>query len=359
MSINFHTSTQRGGRARGKELGTALRPQIAATFADYCWLFSAAGIDDALVREVAEASHEALARWSPDLALEVEGIAAGAELPLWQVAAINARTEIVVRGRIAGLKECTSAVWIAPTGRAQALQTWDWIPTVHDFTVRRHVAPGGLGVATFAENGGLAKVGVNSAHVGLLLTLLLHTSDGSRSQGVPIHAVARRVLDEARSLDEAVDIVSSAPVTASGAITLLQQDMGMTRGRVVELAPEGVAVLEPEDGFLLHTNHFLDPALAAGDRLIPIGDDSLPRLARLREIRDVLRTPDRTVAATGLTSHWADGAPICAHPRPDADETDRWETKMTFSLDLETPSLWFHEGGPCGVTEAGWTAVAA
>jgi len=359
MSINFHDATEPDSFGRGRGLGTALRRQIAGTYDDYRWLFSAAGIDDGVVREVAETSHEALRDWAPDLAHEVEGIAAGADLPLWKVAAINARTEIVVRGRIAGLKECTAAAWLPPAGEARALQTWDWIPTVHDFTVRRHVSAAGLPVALFAENGSLAKVGVNGAHVGLLFTLLLHTSDGSRDRGVPIHAVARRILDEARSLEEAIDIVRSAPVTASGALTLLEHRDGSTRGRVVEIAPSGSAVLEPDEGFLLHTNHFLDPGLAAGDRLVPLGDDTLPRLDRLREIRDVLRRPDRTGAASGLTSHWADGAPICAHPRPDADETDRWETKMTFSLELESPTLWFHEGGPCTVTDAGWIAVSA
>jgi isopenicillin-N N-acyltransferase-like protein len=125
------------------------------------------------------------------------------------------------------------------------------------------------------------------------------------------------------------------------------------------MSPVGVAVMEPADGYLLHTNHFLDPDLAAGDRLVPIGDDTVPRMVRLQELRDALRAADPTTIARGLVSHWADGAPICAHPRPDADETDRWETKMMFSLDLARSALWLHEGGPCRVTDAGWKVVAA
>ena len=359
MSVNFHLSGEREAFARGRELGSRLRPQIASTYADYLWLFSAAGLDLATVREVAESCQVALESWSPVLAREVTGIAAGAGLETWQVAALNARTEIVVRGKVAGLKECSSAVWLPPVGPGHTFQTWDWIPAVDNFTVRRHTSEAGLQVVVFAENGVLAKLGVNSAGLGLLLTLLFHTSDGTRPYGVPVHAVARQVLDTAQSVDEAVDIARSASLTASVAMTLVQHDGRGSTGVTLEMSPAGVAELQPEAGYLLHTNHFLDPDLALGDRLALIGDDTLPRLARLQELREALLSADRTAMARGLVSHWVDGAPICAHPRPDADETDRWETKMMFSLDLAQPALWLHEGGPCQVSDRGWKVVAA
>ena len=343
---------------RGHDLGRSLAAPIRTTLADYRWLFDAAGLCDDVVRTVAEASQKELAGWAPDLAREVEGIAAGSGLEPWEAGALTARTEIVVRGRIAGLSECTTACWLPASGPARAVQTWDWIPRITEFTVRRHVSQSGLTVVAFAENGVLAKLGVNSARVGVLFTLLCHASDGSRD-GVPVHAVVRRVLDTARTVDDAVEVVRSAPLAASAAMTVLHHDGDRTTGVVVEMSPDGVAVREPEHGFLLHTNHFLDPALAAGDRLVPIGDDTVPRMAWLREHRDVLRGRDRTGVVRNLVSHWADGAPICAHPRAEAEETNRWETKVTFALDLETPALALHPGGPCAVTEPGWQEVAA
>jgi isopenicillin-N N-acyltransferase like protein len=358
MSINLHVSSERDPFARGRELGGAWRREIQRTLADYTWLFTAAGLSPATVRTVAEGCQVELTAWAPDLALEIEGVAAGAGLEPWQAAALNARTEIVVRGAIAALKECTTAAWLPPVGPPHSLQTWDWIPSVHNFTVRRHQSPDGLGVVTFAENGVLAKVGVNSARVGLLLTLLCHTSDGA-SAGVPVHAVARRILDAATSVAHAVDIATSARLGASAAMTIVQYDGERAAGVVLELSPDGAATREPVDGFLLHTNHFLDSDLARGDRLAAIGDDTLPRMDRLEELRAALQAESRTAIAAGLVSHWADGAPICAHPKSDAAETNRWETKMMFSLDLETPALVFHEGGPCGVTDNGWRAVAA
>jgi isopenicillin-N N-acyltransferase-like protein len=358
MSVNLHTTSEPDPLVRGRELGHRWRREIQQTLADYTWLFTAAGLSAVEVRRVAEGCQAELAAWAPDLALEIEGIATGAALEPWQAAALNARTEIVVRGAIAGLKECTTAVWLPPAGPPHSLQTWDWIPSVNNVTVRRHRSSERLWVVTMAENGVLAKVGVNSSRLGLLLTLLCHTSDGA-GPGVPVHAVARRVLDEATSIADAVAIARSARLTASAAMTIVQYDGERTTGVVLELSPDGVATREPVDGFLLHTNHFLDPSLAQGDRLAAIGDDTLPRLARLEELRDALRAEGRTAIAAGLVSHWADGAPICAHPRPDAPETNRWETKMMLSLDLVAPALGLHEGGPCGVTESGWQDVAA
>jgi len=357
-TINEWDSAASDPFARGRDLGRALAAPIRSTLEDYQWLFRAAGLATGTVRTVAESCHEELRRWAPDLALEVDGVAAGSGLESWEAAALNARTEIVVGGRFAGMSECTSAAWLPPSGPAHAVQTWDWIPRVDDFTVRRHTSPSGLGVVAFAENGVLAKLGINSAGLGVLFTLLCHASDGGRA-GVPVHAVARRVLDAARTVAEAVEIVASAPLTSSAAMTVVAYDGERSHGVVIEMSPAGIAVRVPEDGYLLHTNHFLDPQLVSGDRLLPIGDDTLPRMTWLTEHRDVLQQEDRTTLAQGLVSHWADGAPICAHPRADAAETNRWETKMTFSLDLDARALALHPGGPCAVTADGWREVAA
>lgn len=357
MSLNLNVSAERDPLARGTEIGTRWRAAIHGTARDYDWLFDAAGLDGRTVRTVAEQGYELLRDWAPDLADELAGVARGAGLELWRVAALNCRTEILVRGRIAGLKECTAAAWLPSGGPPHALQTWDWIPSLSNFSVLRHTSPAGLTVATFAENGVLGKAGVNSAGLGLLFTLLCHTSDGSRA-GVPIHAVARRVLDTARTVADAVRIVRSAPLTASASFTVLTWDGERADGVVIEASPTGVAVLPPEDGYLLHTNHFLDPAFAPGDRLAAIGDDTLPRMDVLRARKKVLTGADRTGWAEGLVCHWEDGAPVCAHPRPGAPVTDRWETKMLIGFDLDRHVLVLHQGGPCAVTEHGWLEVA-
>lgn len=358
MSLNVSHCTDRDPVSRGRDIGSRHRRQIRRTSMDYGLLFDAAGLDRSTVRRVAEGCFERLGAWAPDLSAELAGVATGAGLQLWEVAALNSRTEILVRGSIAGLKECSTATWLPYELPPHVLQTWDWVPWLDDFSVLHHVSPDGNAVATFAENGVLAKVGVNDAGLGLLLTLMCHTSDGA-ADGVPVHAVARRILDSARSVAEAVDIARSAKVSASASFTVVSWDGIRSEAATIELSPVGVAVLAPEDGFLLHTNHFLDATLAGGDRLAAIEDDTLPRLAELRRRTAALTTGTRTDWARGLVSHWEDGAPLCAHARPDAAPTNRWETKMTIGLDLERSSLWLHNGGPCGVREAGWVEFRA
>ncbi|WP_427885502.1 C45 family autoproteolytic acyltransferase/hydrolase [Kribbella sp. GL6] len=356
MSLNIQVSTATDPVERGQEIGRRWRDRIAGTVEDYDWLFRAAGLSESSVRRIADECLEALHGWDPALAAEARGIAAGAGLPVWRVGALNARTEILVRGAIAGLKECTTAALVVPGRPPRVLQTWDWIPQASNFTVLRHTSPAGLGVVTFAENGVVGKIGVNTAGLGVLFTLLCHRSDGSTT-GVPVHAVVRRVLDNATTVAQAVAIARSAPVTASAALTVVTRN---GEAATVELSPAGSAELRPtNDGYLLHTNHFLDPELTTGDRLVAVGDDTLPRMTALVGLRSALTGADRTAWARGLVSHWEDGAPICAHPRADADVTNRWETKMMLTFDLIRPSLIVQEGKPCEATADRWLEFVA
>ncbi|GAA3615093.1 hypothetical protein GCM10022419_120400 [Nonomuraea rosea] len=151
MSINFHHSDERDPMTRGRIIGERWREAIHGTAKDYDWLFEAAELDRHTVRTIAEQGCELLHGWAPELAGELAGVARGAGLELWRVAALNCRTEILVRGRIAGLKECTAAAWLPPGEPPRALQTWDRIPSISNFTVLRHTSPEELTVTWDGE----------------------------------------------------------------------------------------------------------------------------------------------------------------------------------------------------------------
>jgi isopenicillin-N N-acyltransferase-like protein len=229
------------------------------------------------------------------------------------------------------------------------VQTWDWHPHLREVPVLWEYEPrGGRTVRTFTEFGVLAKIGVNTAGLGVHFNILRHASDTAEI-GVPVHLVARRILDEATTVDEAVDLARTAQTSASTAITVVTADAAAT----LELCPDGVAVV-PTDGVLLHTNHFLDPVLAAGERLAVERPLTYDRLAHLRANPDGLAAVDMTVRTSALLSHGPDGAPVCAHPDPAAALHERWETVATISLDVAASSMLVHEGGPCGVTAGTW-----
>ncbi len=213
----------------------------------------------------------------------------------------------------------------------------------------------GRTVRLFTEFGVVGKIGVNDAGFGLHFNILAHTSDGGPEAGVPVHVVARRLLDEASSLDEAEALARSARLSASTVLTCVSYDGGRAQARMLELSPAGVAAISPgEDGVLLHTNHFLDPALAAGERMARIDSSTAPRLEELRS-----RVPALLAAAGGedraaaMLDHGGPG--LCCHPAADAPFDERWETLATITLDVAQARLRLHAGGPCAGAE--WQTV--
>lgn len=350
MTIPTHTSTAIDPHARGREFGARWPAEIAATFDGYAELFDAHGAPAGRVRACGEEALTRTAEWAPALAAEMAGIAAGSGLADWQIGAVNARTEILAALDAVGEGECSTAV-VLPGGGAppRTVQTWDWHPHLRDVPVLWEYEPRpGRTVRTFTEFGVLGKIGVNTAGLGVHFNILGHASD-SAEIGVPVHLVARRILDEATSVDEAVALARSARTSASTAITVVTPDAAAT----LELCPDGVAVV-PADGVLLHTNHFLDHALAGGERLAMERPLTIDRLEHLRAHPDAFAAVDVTERVGALLSHGPDGAPVCAHPDPSAALHERWETVATISLDLSGAGVLVHEGGPCRVTPGSW-----
>ncbi|WP_163509463.1 C45 family autoproteolytic acyltransferase/hydolase [Fodinicola acaciae] len=327
----------------GRAFGERWHADIHATVAGYAELFAAHKAKR--VRVWSEQALAAIDAWSPDLATEIRDIAAGAGLEAWQVASLNARTEILAAARVSGVGECSTAVLLDPVPRT--IQTWDWVDRLSFTPVLWHFGK----VRTFTEFGVLAKIGLNANGLGLHFNILEHVSDSDQI-GVPVHVLARRILDEAATVAEAVDIVRSARTSASTAITVVTGKEAAT----IEVSPAGIGVVPARDGVLLHCNHFLDDALADGERLGPVRPGTYDRLAYLREHADDLRTDDMTKRATAMLSH-RPAAPVCAHPEPDVPFQERWESVATISLDLANGRLLAHQGGPCRVRPSTWQVI--
>ncbi len=341
---------------RGRDFGERARDGIRRTFDSYLDLFALMGGDDrAAIRGWGEQALHRTALWAPALADEIAAIAAGADLPAWRIGALNARTEILAALRAGNRGECSTAVALPGRGLPpRTIQTWDWHVRMRHVGVLRAYRPReGREVRTFTEFGVLAKIGVNSAGLGVHFNILKHTADGD-GIGVPVHLVARRILDEASTLDEAIGIAGDAPVSASSAITVATYDGRQGDARVLELSPAGLGVVPPGgDGFLPHTNHFLDPALAPGEWHTDDRPGSHDRLALLRKRSYALASRDPGLRAGALLSH-APGPPVCAHADPSRPPDEHWETLATIILDLKDHRLRVHEGGPCEATPATW-----
>ncbi|GIK76361.1 MAG: peptidase C45 [Actinomycetes bacterium] len=357
MTIQRFHAVATDPHARGLEIGAAHRERIVAAWGAYERLFAASGAGAGLRREVGAGALRRTQEWAPAIAAEIGGIAAGAGLERWQAGALNARTEVLAAAGATTPGECSTFA-VAPPGGGppRTIQTWDWYERLRESTVLLELEPGpGHAVHLFTEHGIVGKVGVNGAGLGLHFNILHHRDDGGRP-GVPVHVVARRILDEAATIEEATAIASSAAVSASTVLTVVAWDGERASARCLELSPAGLGVLEPgAAGVLVHTNHFLDPALARGER--PTGFDATTRgrLESLGERAGRLRAAADPTARAGVLVDHENG--LCAHPGDDQPAGWRSATLATIALDVAGARVLAHRGGPCAVSAGGWAAA--
>ncbi|MBM6589523.1 C45 family peptidase [Brevibacterium sp. RIT 803] len=341
---------------RGAQRGRELRTGIESAIAGYRRYFEFLSIAEADVRAAAAASHARLRAWSPEAAEEVAAVAEGAQVPVDELMEVIARTEIMTLAP-ASPTECSTVSFTRP-GSSLAAQNWDWAA---DFSTLWHIndvgaVPGQLRHVGIAEYGMLGKIGLNEAGVGVLLNILKH--EGDEAGGVPIHMILERVLSTAMTLDEALDIIRSAPTTSSSIITVVTADEVVQ----VEIANAqkrerraGGASASPgsASGFLLHTNHFLHPDLVPGSLELNATSTSRARHAhlerRLEEYSVRAGTsggPESTAELIDLLTTGPDEAPVSCTPAPGAAYGDRSATLVTVQIDPKRKQIDLAPGSP-------------
>jgi isopenicillin-N N-acyltransferase-like protein len=348
---------------RGREFGRARAEEVRACWDAYRRFFEGDGLfGPEAVEGWGTEALTAISAWAPELGEEVEGIAAGAGVAPEAIAALNARTELLARAARGRRGECSVLVALEAAGGPRGAQTWDWHEELGTtWLVWGLETAAGMRVQTLTEAGILAKIGVNSAGLAVLLNVLHHADDAAAPLGVPIHVLLRRILAESETIFDAQRLISTAPVAASSAVTLIAAEAGEETAVTAELRP-GVApgyVLPDEDGLLVHTNHFLTPAATAGDLEPTIGPDSLFRLELLRRRASRLRgaRPAGDDLLVPFRSHLGRGGAICCHPEPGSPSGERYMTLATVVVDPLAGRMRFVAGGPCEAEESAWVEV--
>jgi isopenicillin-N N-acyltransferase like protein len=343
------TSTPLPPRERGLELGERFAGEIAETAERYRLLFETRADGAFDVDLWSERAWQAIRRVAPLHADEIAGIADGAGLSVERVAAINARTEILVAANPTGVNECSTVVSLPAGGAPVAVQTWDWYDAMSDGWFTWTIPfEDGRELTTVTEFGMLAKIGVNDRGVGVMLNMLHHRNDIDAAKrdevGHPVHLLARAILDDAESADQAVELVSAPATSASTSLTVVD-DRGSAAS--VELFPDGPGVVVPTEGLLVRTNHFVSEAGEDGCLASTIGVSTRLRREHLLEVLgdDPPATAQEIMDA--MTHHLADGG-VCRHPITENDPVLWHRTLATVAIDVVNRHLDVHEGGPCG-----------
>ena len=320
-AVRSFTSSPLPPRERGVEFGRALTDPVRRSVAGYAALFARRGATGYDARRWAAELRDVVGDLDPDALAEIGGIAEGAGVDELDVVAVNARTELLAKADPYGERECSAAL-VAPRDGSPAfgVQTWDWYASMADTWLRWRIPLVGADGAdagwleTVTEYGLLAKIGVSSRGVGVLLNMLHHESDDNDRTGFPVHLLSRRILTSATSYDDAAAMCHDTKVCASTALTVLDRE----RGGSLELFSDGPGVVEPTDGLLVRTNHFV--SAAGRDGCLTTEDTYPSSYVRLRHLDHALRdrpprSPDDVLTAM---EHHDPAGGVCRHPQQDS-----------------------------------------
>jgi isopenicillin-N N-acyltransferase-like protein len=295
---------------------------------------------------------------APDVMQEIEGIAEGSGLPVGDVLAINARTEIIwaasareaAAQRAARARECTSLALLSRRTRAGRLllaQNWDWLVPAFDTVVVLEVEQPDdrPNFVTLVEAGLLAKSSMNSAGLGVATNALVSSADRGEP-GIPYH-VMLRLLADCETLTDALKVVQAVPRSSSANYLIAHADDVAVN---VEAAPGDFRALSwqvPKDGSLVHTNHFLSLPPGMDEVSLYAMPDSLVRLQRAAGALSGSATWDVKEIGELLADHAGWPVSICGHPDPRAHPVDQGSTVVSVVMDLAERQMWLASGNPC------------
>ncbi len=330
---------------RGRQHGQRAAEQIHFNLAGYWQLLKHyVSLDRPAALALARQYLPAIQRYAPELAEEMRGIAAGASVTPDEILTLNTRTEILSTAITAPCDECT-AIFVAPEASADGhtllAQNWDWSNVLRGGALLLRIEqPPKPTVLTLTEAGMVAKIGLNSAGVGVCTNFLRHTQ---RRIGIPFHLLLREALNASR-LGLAVAAIYR-DVRADSGNYLLAHAEGEALS--LEATPLDVGILYPQDGLLVHTNHFVTPRLQPGDTAIRESDNTLLRYGRA--LRLLRRQQPLIVAALQelLRDHFNHPKSICRHPNPAQPEIERDATLASIVMDLTAGTMQVTAGEPC------------
>jgi len=354
-----HVRVSGAALERGRQYGEQTRERVARSVEAYAAVYeeiAGLGWDDVLVQ--ARRYAEPIERFQPRYLEEMRGLAEGSGQDLEAILAINVRTEIMLSAKARQAEEdgapgapgeCTSIAAlpaVTDSGHTILSQNWDWLPhTVETIVVLEARQSEGPSYVTVVEAGLLAKAGFNSFGVGVGTNALIDTADVGEP-GVPYHVCLRALLD-AEYLPAALAALQRGRRSSSANYILAQAG-----GQAVDIeARPGdhtrLRLIEPSEGLLVHTNHFVGSP-GATDVGVWWMNDSPFRYFRAREL---LRTRTGPVSVDLLQRIFSDHAnhpvSICAHADLREKPTDQGETTASLIMDLEDRVLWLADGTPC------------
>jgi isopenicillin-N N-acyltransferase-like protein len=316
-------------RSRGQSYGEAARDRIRLGVEHYAAQIGRHGLSNGVRRELCEGFLPTIRAFDAGHADEIEGIAAGAGVPVGDVVLLNARTEVLQIAErdggpapsVEGVDGCTGVIVLpeaSADGRLIHAMNWDWKADCADTAVvlriRGSDADGsGPDILTFAEAGQLARAGLNAAGIAITANYLESDRD-YRQSGVPLALLRRKVLQQ-HQLAAALRVAYCTPKSASNNI-MISQAGGI--GLDLECAPDETFLVHARDGLIVHANHWQSPVALTRlrDTGIAATPDSLYRDLRVQGALAPLRGAiDSDAVKAALFDDYQSPDAVCRPPR--------------------------------------------
>lgn len=312
--------------ARGIQYGQQAAARIRKGTTHYLSQLRDLSLDAAGVAALVRDYLPVIEQFEPSYVDEMRGIAAGADVPFEDIVLLNARTEILklarpeVRARLKTPDEpdgCTGVV-VLPSATAGGhlihAQNWDWkrecVETAVVLRVRRDDGPDLL---TFTEAGALGRSGFNA--IGVAITANYLESDRDyREVGVPLALIRRKVLESEHVALAMRTVYCTKKSAANNMIVSHCEGVAID----FECAPDETFQVHPEQGLLVHANHFISPV--ALTKLKDTGIANTPcSLYRDIRVRDLLQPQigaiTKDAVKSALFDNFAEPWSVCRPPR--------------------------------------------
>ncbi len=289
---------------------------------------------------------------APQYAEAMRGVAEGSNIDLLHIAALNARYELIyseeTRKALGQSDGCTSfALLPSKTANGHLIvgENWDWIPEVRGLVLKIR-EPGVPEILCFTEAGIVGgKIGLNAAGLGLAINGLNSEKDNWALLAKPFHVRCWEIL-RCTDFEQALRVVTEGERSVSANFLIAQAP---DRALDLETAPTGVSKLRPRDGWLAHTNHFID--LRSAGLIRNIHTSKRPstehRLARAQHLLRASSKLSVEKASEILRDHDDYPYSICRHPDENFPPEERYQSVVSVVMDLTEKSLAIASGPPC------------
>ena len=329
---------------RGKIYGAACRDEIRHSIQSYSQLFAERrGISWQQARTLATSFVDVIRGVGEEYLAEMEGIAAGAELDFEDILAINCRSELLY-APIAP-QECTAFSLLPPAaaeGKVLAAQNWDYVRSQREAVVVLRISDltGKPDILMFTEAGLIGGKGMNSAGLSLTLNALSTTKN---AYGLPLHVRMRRILEQTTMEAGYKAAVTGGQPSPANLIITHRDGLSLD----LEIDCDGIDILQPQKGVIVHTNHFIGPKFS--NRPHAASANTYTRLQRIGAL--LCDHTDLTVEdiKAALCDHAGYPYSICKHTDPAVkkDPMQQGATNYSLIMDLTDGVAHFTLGNPC------------